>query len=349
MKPPQPHQQSRINLVELKSQIVRKLGPERSKQYFHYLSRLLGMKIGKVEFDKLCVRILGRENLALHNHFIRSILKNACSAKVPPSSHDDNELLVHATAGSNKETSGDAVERNGPLGTKGKSISTSLRPSITRPCDSKVIEENRDYSAPCVGDLGLDPTKVSVLTIPTSAPVSVHNKDRVRNEGEESRAKVQPQAPLGIPLCNVRTLPLMSDSKRVCTSGALLDTLTLRERMEQIAIKHDLEGVPIDCANLLNKGLDSYLKSIIIHTVQLMEARSRCELTKPIKKHPINGKLVNGMELRTCRPLEVIKENTPPSVISLQDFRVAMELNPQQLGEDWPLLLERICTESFDE
>ncbi|THG07917.1 hypothetical protein TEA_021089 [Camellia sinensis var. sinensis] len=31
--------------------------------------------------------------------------------------------------------------------------------------------------------------------------------------------------------------------------------------------------------------------------------------------------------------------------ISLLDFKVAMELNPQQLGEDWPLLLEKISNE----
>jgi hypothetical protein len=31
------------------------------------------------------------------------------------------------------------------------------------------------------------------------------------------------------------------------------------------------------------------------------------------------------------------------------DFKVAMELNPQQLGEDWPLLLEKICMHSFED
>jgi len=30
------------------------------------------------------------------------------------------------------------------------------------------------------------------------------------------------------------------------------------------------------------------------------------------------------------------------SPLSLLDFKVAMELNPQQLGEDWPLQLEKI-------
>jgi hypothetical protein len=35
--------------------------------------------------------------------------------------------------------------------------------------------------------------------------------------------------------------------------------------------------------------------------------------------------------------------------VSLLDFRVAMELNPRQLGDDWPSLLEKICTDSFEE
>lgn len=399
-----PHQHSRINLVELKSQIVRKLGPERSKQYFYYLNRLLGLKISKAEFDKLCVRTLGRENISLHNQFIRSILKNASSAKVPPSAHG-NESLVHATGVSNKEPVDDAIEQNGSLvstvqasnqpafldhkagdhhcslGLNGKIISTSQKSTITGSCDFKVIEENGDYRIPDVQkagqhhqglmqqtgnnaeESGHDPMKFSLIKRPSSVPVSVHNKGQVREEGKESHAKVQPQAPLGVPFCQVsvggarRVLPMATGSKCVSTStsGTLLDSLTLRERMEQIAVAHGLEGVSMDCANILNNGLDSYLKSIIRSCVQLVGARSGHEPTKPSKKHPTYGKLVNGigpghnLQLSSCRPLEVIQEQTPRNLISLQDFKVAMELNPQQLGEDWPLLLEKICTQAFDE
>lgn len=387
-----PHQHSRINLVELKSQIVRKLGPERSKQYFYYLNRLLGLKISKAEFDKLCVRTLGRENISLHNQFIRSILKNASSAKVPPSAHE-NEILVHATGVANKEPVDAAIEQNGAfldrkagdhhgsLGLNGKIISTSQQSLITGSRDFKVIEENGDYRTPDVPkagqhhqglmqqtgnnaeESGHDPTKFSLIKRPPFAPVSVHSKDQGRDGGKESHAKVQPQAPLGVPFCQVsvggarRALPLGTGSKCVSTStsGTLLDSLTLRERMEQIAVAHGLEGVSMDCANLLNNGLDSYLKSIIRSCVQLVGARSGHEPTKPNKKHPTYGKLVNGvgpghnLQLSNCRPLEVIQEHTPRNLISLQDFKVAMELNPQQLGEDWPLLLEKICTQAFDE
>lgn len=80
----QPPQSSRIDLGDLKAQIVKKLGNDKSKRYFFYLSRFLGQKLSKVEFDKVCVRVLGRENIQLHNQLIRSILKNACVAKTPP-------------------------------------------------------------------------------------------------------------------------------------------------------------------------------------------------------------------------------------------------------------------------
>ncbi|XP_057511706.1 uncharacterized protein LOC130793846 [Actinidia eriantha] len=80
----QPQQHSRIDVADLKAQIMRKIGPERSKRYFYYLNRLLSQKLSKVEFDRLCIRVLGKENLLVHNLFIRSILKNACHAKIPP-------------------------------------------------------------------------------------------------------------------------------------------------------------------------------------------------------------------------------------------------------------------------
>ncbi|MCH92669.1 transcriptional regulator of RNA polII SAGA subunit, partial [Trifolium medium] len=83
----QPQQSSRIDLGELKIQIVKKIGPDKSKRYFYYLNRFLSQKLSKNEFDKLCFRLVGRENLPLHNHFIKSILKNACQAKTPPSVH----------------------------------------------------------------------------------------------------------------------------------------------------------------------------------------------------------------------------------------------------------------------
>lgn len=423
MHPPQQH--SRINLAELKAQIVRKLGPEGSKQYFYYLNRLLSLKISKVEFNKLCVRILGRENIPLHNQFIRSILKNACSAKVPPPSHDI-DIVKSITAVGSKETPNDGYLQNGShsaaaqasnlqglpngdmlplsprkartgsrdrragdrrsaLGPNGKTNFSSPQIVIKDSGDFSVILENGISHPPDLqGSVqhhqglmqqvenvqeasALHPVKLSATKGPQDGLVSLHSKDQNeasdRGAAKEMHARSQLQAPLGVPLLPVsvggarRALPIASSSKFVSTlnSGVLLDNINLRERMEQIAAAQGLEGVSTDCANLLNNGLDVYLKGLISSCVNLVAARSGHE-PKTNKKHQSPMKLVNGVRpghlyqmQNSGRPLEVVPEHRPHCPISLQDFRVAMELNPQQLGEDWPLLLERICTHAFEE
>ncbi|XP_055825427.1 uncharacterized protein LOC129893981 [Solanum dulcamara] len=415
-----PHQHSRINLAELKAQIVRKLGPERSKQYFYYLNRLLSLKISKVEFNKLCLRILGRENITLHNQFIRSILRNACSAKVPPPTHETDVLKPGAAVGSNDPPS-DAIEQNGShvsssqassqpglsngdilplsprkvrtgyrdrrtgdrrsaLGQNGKTNFTFQQPTATE--SSFDVMENGDINPPdsrravqhYQGFLqqtddereasGEETARFSVIKGSQEGPVSVYNKDHVRDDGKEMHARSQLQAPLGVPFCPVsvggarKALPLATNSKCVTSSscGALLDSVSLRELMEQIAAEQGLEGVAIGCANLLNNGLDSYLRGLIRSCVQLAGARSGHEpIRNNTKKQQTHMKLINGLrpglhsQISRGRPSEVMQEHASNNLISLQDFRVAMELNSRQLGEDWPLLLEKICARAFEE
>ncbi|CAA2976116.1 uncharacterized protein LOC111365330 [Olea europaea subsp. europaea] len=421
-----PHQHSRINLAEMKAQILRKLGLEGSKQYFYYLNRFLGLKLSKVEFNKLCLRILGRENIPLHNQFIHSILKNACSAKVPPQVSHEDEVLKHATQVSNKEipsngqqngshaaitqatgslglsNGGDMLivsprkartlfrdrktgERRGALGPNGKTSFASQQLSATQSSDFDVIYENGHLDPPDIGKLvhcqglkqqaenereflGPHPTKLSEVNGSSDYPVSVHNKHQtqllVRDDRIEVSARSQLRAPLGIPLCPVsiggahRSLPLISSSR--CTStfddGSLLDSLTLRERMEHIASAQGLEGVSVECANILNLGLNSYMKHLISSCIELVGVRSGDKLTmNDRQKNQTCMKLVNGVRpghqyqvQGSGRPLEV-QEHRTCCPISLQDFRIAMELNPQQLGENWPLLLEKICTHTFEE
>ena len=56
-----------------------------------------------------------------------------------------------------------------------------------------------------------------------------------------------------------RAFPLArTDSTGSHDSGGLLDTDVLRERMQLIAAAQGLEGVSIECANLLINGLDAY-------------------------------------------------------------------------------------------
>ncbi|RAL43276.1 hypothetical protein DM860_015166 [Cuscuta australis] len=361
-----PHQHTRINLVELKAQIVRKLGPDGSKQYFHYLSNLLSLKMSKTEFNKLCVRVLGRENIPLHNQFIRSVLKNACCAKVPPS-RSENEVSAQAIAKNKDPSSDDAIEQNGPHVASNQPRLSNGNTLPSPPCSNTIIE-NGDLPVAMHHHQGIMQRTEHDAAVLGQAP----RNPLVTKRPHEQRSSLQ--APLGVSHCPVgvggalrASLHLATASKSVRTDstsvGALLDSLTLRERMNQIATEHGLEGgVSVDCANLLNIGLDSHLKGLIGSCVQLVGARRSGQNgtvnTNTVKQqHQAYTKPVNGvrpgyqLQLNTGRPSEVLQEEPlpPQSFISLQDFKVAMELNPQQLGEDWPVLLEKICTRETDE
>ncbi|KAL0429697.1 UNVERIFIED_CONTAM: hypothetical protein Sradi_0595700 [Sesamum radiatum] len=424
-----PHHHTRINLAELKAQIVKKLGPEGSKQYFYYLNRFLCLKLTKVEFNKLCLRIFGRENIALHNQLIRAILRNACSAKTPPPASHKDDVLKNGTQASGKDISADGYQQNGShtimtpqasaspglsnggdmlplsprkartssrdrrtgdrrsaLGPNGK---TSVGPQLsasTHSSDFNVVLENGNLNPPDIGKAAFHHQELmhqseneSEILVPRSAKMSIVrrspdgsapscSKDQtelvVRDDGKEASPRSPLRAPLGVPLCPVsiggarRALPPASSSRCVgaLDDGVLLDSLTLRERMEQIALAQGLEGVSVDSANILNHGLDSYMKGLIRSCIELVGSRSGHESTKNnTNKHHSYMKLINGVRpghqyqmQNSGKPPEV-EEQRNPCEISLQDFRVAMELNPRKLGEDWPLLLEKICTHAFEE
>lgn len=282
MQPPQKH--SWINLAELKDQLTRKLGSERSNQYFDYLKRFLSLKLSKIEFNKLCLRTLGRDNISLHNQLIRSILKNVCTRKIPPPKHDD-----HSTTVGNNKFSDEVYHENGCI------------PAV-----------NTKYPTESLG----------------------------RKSGKQA-------APLGIP-----NLPIsISGVRKASSSGrkskflGILDINGLRRRMEQLAVTQGLEGVSMDCANVLDNGLDAYLKGLIRSFAELSRARKNISIKHHAHLSPLNG-ISYQIETRNWS-LETMQENEEKRPISLLDFTVAMELNPQQLGEDWPILLEKICTHAF--
>ena len=139
--------------------------------------------------------------------------------------------------------------------------------------------------------------------------------------------------------------------------GELCHTEVLKQRMEKITEAQVLGEVTMDSANLLNNGLDAYLKRLIKSCAEIVRARKGHEPIKQLayKQQP-HGKPINGVWLRDHMQgqsiggrLESAHGLKNHSTVSLQDFRVAMELNPQQLGEDWPLLLEKICIRSCEE
>ncbi|KAK7311831.1 hypothetical protein RJT34_10215 [Clitoria ternatea] len=419
----QPQQSSRIDLGELKAQIIKKLGAEKSRRYFYYLNRFLSQKLCKTEFDKLCFRVLGRENLPLHNHFIKSILKNACQAKTPPpiqplglqnsgehatdispGREDGHEQSVASFQNQNHKSpvwsngvlpgspgklrSGirdrKLRDRPSPLGPNGKVDSVSHKSIGTEDCGSKLDPENGiltpcDYQRPmqhlqAVAELP-ENERVDAAQRP-AGKLRLHGKGpaemSIVEDGEEvdqlnrlgsSRSPLK--APLGIPYCSAsvggarKALPVgrAGDFDSCCDSGSLSDTDILRRRMEQIAAVQGLGTVSMDCANMLNNMLDVYLKRLIRSCVELVGARSANELRKPLApKQQMQGKVINGMWPNNHLHMqgiggsaEALPERRTPCSVSLHDFKVAMELNPRQLGEDWPLLLEKISMQSFEE
>ncbi|KAK2980571.1 hypothetical protein RJ640_003531 [Escallonia rubra] len=408
----------RIDVADLKAQIAKKLGPERSKRYFYYLNRPLSQKVCKVEFDRFCFRLLGRENLPLHNLFIRSILKNACRGKAPPpvyqvgpgksaivaakspateDGYGQSKTVIPNQTPSTRVWSNGVVpplsprkgrstirdrkfkDRPSYLGLNGKTESVSHHSTATEDGGLKAVVENGN-STPCDFQRPVQHTERRAEQSDNErervlkSTDCLHTKEQIQgvfvDDGEEveqancsniSRSSLI--APLGIPLCSAsvgwarKVLPPSSTTDVISSfdSGGLLDSVMLQKRMEQIASAQGLRGVSMECASTLNTMLDVYVKRLIRSCIELVGARSGHEPKKhPADKQQLQTKLLNGMwpsnhlHMQNRHP-EVLQEERPCSSISLLDFKVAMELNPQQLGEDWPLMLEKISMQAFEE
>lgn len=415
----QPQQSFRIDLGDLKAQIVKRIGADRSKRYFYYLNHFLSQKLSKGDFDKLCCRVLGRENLPLHNQFIRSILKNACQAKTPPPFYeadpaksvsrtaklspsvedgpDQNGSLIQnpnqsSSIWSNgvpqvslrKSRSGirerKPKDRPSPLGPNGK-VDSMYHSTATEDSGSKIMTENGpltacDYprslqnyqSVPGLleKDRGLiqEPADKSRGHSKNEAAMAiVEDGEEVDQATLSSFSRIPLLAPLGIPFCpasvggarKAMSVGKSDDFVSYHDTGELSDMESLRRRMQQIAAAQGIGGVPVDCANILNMMLDAYLKRLIKSCIELVGARSTPELRSHlVQKHQIPDKVLNGTwpasnHLHMQNNLiGGTHEKKFPISISMVDFKLAMELNPQQLGDEWPLLLEKISLSSFE-
>ncbi|XP_065868324.1 uncharacterized protein [Euphorbia lathyris] len=359
------NQHSRVNLAELKTHIVEKVGVERSKLYFYYLNKFLNLKLSKVEFNKLCFRVLGRENIPLHNQLICSILKNACNAKATPPSSHRKEVSATISDGSHTFSNGKvdfASHHSTITGDNIASEDDGLQKLLQH---HQVIFERAERD----GEVFFHhPLKTLQSKQSIDGSISVQDKEQselsVVQGRKETSALSALVAPLGIPFCNAsvggarKPLPLPSIHR--CASsydtGAILESHSLRERMQKIAAAHGLDGVSMDSANLLKHSLDVFLKSLIKSCVQLVGTSCGSDvMEKDSRKHNSQGKLVNGLlpghrmpVQSSSRLLDGMQGQRSQFSISLLDFKVAMELTPQQLGEDWPLLLEKIMY-SFEE
>ncbi|KAK9066332.1 hypothetical protein SSX86_013653 [Deinandra increscens subsp. villosa] len=271
MHPPRKH--SWINLAELKDQLTKNLGPEKSHLYVDCLKRFLSLKMSKIEFNKLCLRTVGKDNISLHNQLIRSLLKTAVGSKT--SCHENGSIPV-------------------------------------------VLSKNPSES------LGKKAEKE------VSASPSLH-------------------APLRIPHLRVSGSIRASSLASNSATGCLIETVKLKERMEALSATQGLR-VSMDCSSVVNNGLDAYLKRLIQSSSELSGSISGSgsgSMNKDSMKHQANFRpLINGYIPVYHHQKQ---ELTPKRLISLLDLTVAMELNPQQLGGDWPILLEKVCIHGLKE
>ncbi|XP_042507282.1 uncharacterized protein LOC122083511 [Macadamia integrifolia] len=349
---------SRIDTLELKAQIIKKLGHEKAEKYFSLLNRLLNLRLSKSEFDKLCITTIGRKNLYLHNRLIGAIVKNACVAKTPPSrgSRIEGSLSVKSSNGYQRSSvdmaSGDAFS---PSPGKGKSsnhrdLKFRDRASPLGPL-GKVPSFMSDESTPGTQGQQSATELFSLSGRPPAEVVSVEDGEEVEqvagSPSIQSRSPVR--APLGIPMNmggarkTLRNGLLSTFHPETCsTSTELPDTSSLRNRLER---KMEMEGIGIslDCVNLLNSGLDAFLKRLIKPCMNLAGSRAGHKYMKQINGQNIPG--LNGV-----LPDRFMPRPPPQSTsVSLLDFRVAMELNTQLLGENWPIHLERVCLRASEE
>lgn len=346
----------RIDTVEIKFEIERVLGPKKSVQYFDILSRYLSLKLSKGEFDKLCVGLFGRGNICLHNRLIRAIVKNACVAKTPPPRHGREEAHRNEKVpNENQRSSLQSLCRDDFPLSRRKGRTPILRDRKFRDQLSPLGPHGKCQMNSCE-DSGLksrqQPSAMELQSLGSRPPVDVISVE----EGEEveqasgspsvySRSPVR--APLGIPLNTKGTKKLLLHGAspfpftESCQKTSMLpDTSSLKKRLEQ---KLGIEGlnVSIDCTNLLNNGLDVFIKRLLkpcLQTAPLKSAQTSLHQTHP--RMPV----LNGMQ-----PMGYsVKPNKSYSV-SILDFKVATELNPRILGEEWPLKLEKISLRASEE
>jgi hypothetical protein len=349
---------SRIDTSELKALIFRKVGHERAEKYFDQLRKLFSSKVNKSQFDKFCIQTIGRENMVLHNQLIKAIMKNACLAKVPPlrgikkvGSTLDVKISNGYQRNCLQSLYGDAFppsprkgrspvcrdrkfrDRPSPLGPHGKPQSVV--------CEELVSKAQEQQSATELVSLGSRPP-VEVASVEDGEEV----EQMAGSPGVQSRSPVT--APFGISLnmagarkslCNVS---VCNDyHPETCqNSGELPDMRSLRSRLQR---KLEMEGikVSVDCVNLLNNALDVYLKRLIEPCIGL--AGSRCE-NNHFKQ--LNQFLPGFSQMLPGRYMQRAATSTYTSML---DFRAAMELNPQILGEDWTIQLEKICLRASEE
>ncbi|KVI08958.1 uncharacterized protein LOC112522682 [Cynara cardunculus var. scolymus] len=324
---------SRIDTFELKVQMERRLGAQKAEKYFNLLTRYLSLKLGKSEFDKLCIRLIGRENVRHHNELIRAIVKNATVSKTPPPKQVKRDTPVALKdpnvidARNGLQSLCREVFPQSPR--KGRTPNLRERKFKDRPSPLGLNEKTHRTEDLATTKVQEQQSATDLISLGSKPPIEVNSVE----DGEEVEQdalsttinrRISVTAPFGIRIHAKETRKVFSNvsssayhSETCHYSGQLPPTKSLENRLKK---KLKMEGldVSMDSVNLLNSGLDSYLKRVIKLSLELAGSRST---HKPSRRF----------------------------TTSMLDFRVATETNPKILGEDWPKKLEKICLFAFEQ
>lgn len=365
---PTKRQFSRVDTLDLKLQIVKKLGRQKAEKYFFNLRRLLNLKLSKMEFDKFCFSIMGKETVRFHNFFIRSIISNACFSHEPPSRHIAtgysrstitsngrfNDILSMSPQKGRYISSRDhrLNDRPSPLGPHGK-ISTGNVVEFTNSCD---VQRSREQQS-----------AAEMISIGSKALLEVASvEDGEEVEQVRCSPSIQSRSPVRAPLgtglivgglycrdtssCYAPFLPLgKSEVPEFCrTTSMLPDMSSLGKRLSR-RLEIEGLGLSVDYITSLNNGLDAYLKRMIKPCLELARSRRGNNKSRGTKNNI--GVTSNNFQLGVNGLWhgEDMQSSSQCYSASMLDFKVAMQSNPQLLGVDWPVQLEKICIYSSED
>ncbi|KAJ6424412.1 hypothetical protein OIU84_025241 [Salix udensis] len=322
---------SRIDTLELKSLILKKFGHQRADKYFDQLTKLFksilkNTYLGKVPPHKGVKRAGSNLTDKTENGYKRNCLQSLYRDAFPSSPRKGRSPVSRDRK---------CRDRPSPLGPHGKPQSMA--------CEELNSRAQEQQSATELLSLGSRPP------IEFASEEDGEEVDQMAvSPGAQSRSPVT--APFGVLMNPGGSRKVLTNISRrsnyipeTClNSGELPDTISLRSCLEQ---KLEMEGVSVslDCVNLLNNGLDAYLKRLIEPCMALGGSRSDNEQLKSASGEFIPG--LNG----TTLPGRYAQRQRKSVNASMLDFCVAMESNPHILGEDWPVQLEKISLHGFEE
>lgn len=229
------HHVVRTDTLELKSQLEKKIGRAKTERYLHLLSRFLSLKISKLDFDKLIVATVKKENISLHNALLRGIIKNVSS--------------------SNGVEEVEKKQLNGVKSLLCNDLPKSPRKGRTQ----------RRFNKDCNGSKG----KSQVTEVVSSSFKQQWSMEDGEEVDQFTRCwRSQPiEAPFGV---NLRGVIERRPHVGTChSSGELPDSVSLKKKLEEEGLE-----VSAGFASSLNAGLNVFLKRLIKPCLELAASRS---------------------------------------------------------------------------